>query len=158
MGEDMTSTTSTYPAGDRLSERPTPRPESRGRFGILGKLWFQVVLGMGLGIVLGVVSPGLGAQMKPFGDAFIVKSGAATPMEMLHYPMSLPTTLQVCGIDSMQVLQQALDAVRTFQPLTAEQRDAIVAKTAKVAADGSTERYKTSHHFDGTVQNPQWLG
>ena len=96
--------------------------------------------------------------MKAFGDAFIVKSGAATPMEMLHYPMSLPTTLQVCGIDSMQVLQQALDAVRTFQPLTAEQRDAILAKTAKVAADGSTERYKTSHHFDGTVQNPQWLG
>ena len=96
--------------------------------------------------------------MKTFGDDFIVKSGAATPMEMLHYPMSLPITLQVCGIDKMPVLQQALDAVKTFTPLTPEQREAILAKTAKVAADGKTERYKTSHFFDSTIKNPQWLG
>ncbi len=96
--------------------------------------------------------------MKAFGDAFIVKSGVASPIEMLHYPMSLPITLQVCGIDSMPVLQQALNAVRSFTPLTPEQRTALLAKTQAVAADGKTERYKTSHHFDGTVQNPQWLG
>ena len=96
--------------------------------------------------------------MKAFGDAFIVKSGVATPTEMLHYPMSLPIALQVCGIDSMAVLQQALDAVRSFKPLTPEERTALLAKTQAVAADGSTERYKTTHQFDGTIQNPHWLG
>ncbi len=96
--------------------------------------------------------------MKAFGDAFIVKSGVATPAELLHYPMSLPITLQVCGIDKAEVLQQALNAVRSFMPLTPDQRAAILAKTAAVAADGKTERYKTSHHFDGTIKNPQWLG
>ena len=41
--------------------------------------------------------------------------------------------------------------------MTPAQRDALLARTAAAAKDGSTERYKMSHHFDGTVQNPQWL-
>ncbi len=96
--------------------------------------------------------------MKTFGDPFIYDAKVATPMEMLHYPMSLPITLQVCGIDKMSILQQSLDAVRSYQPLTPEQRADILAKTAAVAADGHTERYKVSHHFDSTIQHPQWLG
>jgi len=35
---------------------------------------------------------------------------------------------------------------------------ALLAKTAKAAQSGEFEKYKTSHHFDGTFQNPQWLG
>ncbi len=96
--------------------------------------------------------------MKTFGDPFILDSKAASPLEMLHYPMSLPVSLQVCGIDSLPILQQALIAVRSFQPFTPEQRAALLAKTEAVARDGKTERYKVSNHFDGTVHNPQWLG
>ncbi len=96
--------------------------------------------------------------MKTFGDDFILKSGAASPGEMLRYALSLPTALQVCGIDRPPILQQALDAVRTYAPMTPEQRAAILAKTARVAADGSTERYKVSEQFDGTARNPHWLG
>jgi diketogulonate reductase-like aldo/keto reductase len=96
--------------------------------------------------------------MKAFGDPFILESNVATPIEMLQYPMSLPISLQVTGIDSLRILQQALEAVRTFKPLTQDQRNALLARTASVAATGDTERYKTSHHFDGTIQNPQWLG
>jgi hypothetical protein len=96
--------------------------------------------------------------MKTFGDPFIYDSKVMSPIEMLHYPMSLPIALQVCGIDHMPILQQALEAVRSFKPLTAEERNALLAKSAKVAADGKTERYKVSHHFDGTIQNPKWLG
>jgi predicted aldo/keto reductase-like oxidoreductase len=96
--------------------------------------------------------------MKTFGDPFILDSKVATPMEMLHYSMSLPTALQVLGIDNIHVLRQSLEAVRTYAPLTAEQRAAILAKSLKVASDGATERYKVSTHFDGTVQHPHWLG
>ena len=96
--------------------------------------------------------------MKAFGDPFILQTKAASPMEMLHYPMSLPVSVQVTGIDSMPILQQALDAVRSFQPFTPEQRAALLAKTAAVARDGRTERYKVSDQFDGTAKNPHWLG
>lgn len=96
--------------------------------------------------------------MKTFGDPFILDAKVASPLEMLHYPMSLPISLQVCGIDSLPILQQALIAVRSFQPFTPEQRAELLAKTEAAARDGHTERYKVSTHFDGTVQNPQWLG
>jgi uncharacterized protein len=95
--------------------------------------------------------------MKTFGDTFIVDSKVMPPIDMLHYSMSLPTSLQVCGIDNQAVLDQTLEAVRTFQPLDAVQRAAILARSAAAAADGRTERYKTTDHFDGTVHNPQWL-
>ena len=96
--------------------------------------------------------------MKAFGDPFILDSKVASPLEMLHYPMSLPISLQVTGIDSLPILQQALIAVRSFAPFTAEQRTALLARTEAVAKDGRTERYKVSTHFDGTAQNPKWLG
>lgn len=95
--------------------------------------------------------------MKAFGDNFILKSNTLPPVEMLQYPMNLPISVQVTGIDSMAILQQALTAVRSFKPLTPEARAALLARTASVAATGQTERYKTSHFFDGTVKNPQWL-
>ena len=96
--------------------------------------------------------------MKAFGDNYILKSNAVAPIEMLQYPMSLPITVQVTGIDSMPILQQALEAVRTFRQPTPEQRAAVLARTAQAAADGRTERYKTTQEFDSTSKNPEWLG
>ena len=34
----------------------------------------------------------------------------------------------------------------------------LVREPATAAQAGKFELYKTSHHFDGTVANPQWLG
>lgn len=95
--------------------------------------------------------------MKAFGDDFILRTDAVAPIEMLQYPMNLPISVQITGIDSMAILEQALEAVRTFRPLTPEARRALLARTAPFAAEGRAELYKTSHHFDGTVRNPRWL-
>ncbi len=111
------------------------------------------------GVLPVAVARGTGVLgMKAFGDNFILKSNVMTPTEMLQYPMGLPISVQVTGIDSMPILRQALDAVKTFQPPTPEQRAAILLRSALVASDGATERYKISNMFDGTVHNPQWLG
>jgi predicted aldo/keto reductase-like oxidoreductase len=96
--------------------------------------------------------------MKPFGDSFILDSKTATPVECLHYAMNLPTSVVITGCDSLPILQQALDAARSFQPLDSSQVGMLLAKTARAAEAGQFELYKTSHHFDGTYANPQWLG
>jgi uncharacterized protein len=96
--------------------------------------------------------------MKPMGDPFILQSKTVTPVECLHYSMNLPTSVVITGCDSVKILQQALDAARSFQPMAKEELTALLAKTAKAAQSGEFEMYKTSHHFDGTFQNPQWLG
>ncbi len=96
--------------------------------------------------------------MKPMGSGSILKSKVVTPIECLHYAMSLPTSVVITGCDSMEVLQQALKTAREFKPLDETQRAALLAKTAQVAKNGQFELYKTSTNFDGTTHNPQWLG
>ena len=96
--------------------------------------------------------------MKSFGDHAILESKTVSATECLHYPMNLPTSVVITGCDSMPILQQALDAARSFQPMDPSQVAALLAKTAKVAEAGKFELYKTTHHFDGTYANPQWLG
>lgn len=96
--------------------------------------------------------------MKPMGDKLILRSKTATPVECLHYAMNLPTSVVITGCDSLNILQQALDAARSFQPMSSVEVSALLAKTAPSAKDGEFERYKTSHDFDGTYRNPQWLG
>jgi len=96
--------------------------------------------------------------MKPMGDHFILGSKTVTAVECLHYSMNLPTSVVITGCDSLPILQQALQAARTFKPMDSSQVAALLAKTAKAAETGQFELYKTTHHFDGTVANPQWLG
>jgi len=96
--------------------------------------------------------------MKPMGDKLILNSKTATPIECLHYAMNLPTSVVITGCDSLQILQQAIDAARTFKPLGPGEVANLLEKTAPAAAKGEFEKYKTSHDFDGTFHNPQWLG
>ena len=96
--------------------------------------------------------------MKSMGSGIILKSGAVTPIECLHYAMSLPTSVVITGIDSMDILKQDLAAVRDFRPLSAEQMAALLQRTGQAAAEGRYELFKTNNVFDGTAKNPQWLG
>jgi aryl-alcohol dehydrogenase-like predicted oxidoreductase len=96
--------------------------------------------------------------MKPLGSGFILQSKAVTPAECLHYAMNLPTSVVITGCDSLKILDQALQAARTFKPLGGKQVAAILAKTAPLAAQGEFEPFKTTTDFDGTFHNPQWLG
>jgi predicted aldo/keto reductase-like oxidoreductase len=96
--------------------------------------------------------------MKSMANGIILKSGTVTPVECLHYALSLPTSVVITGCDSMEVLDQALDAVRTFHPLTVPQREALLSRTRAAAAHGEYEPFKTSSIFDSTATHPEWLG
>jgi uncharacterized protein len=96
--------------------------------------------------------------MKPMGDKLILNSKTVTAVECLHYAMNLPTSVVITGCDSMEILNQALNAARSFRPMRPEEVASLLAKTSQAAQDGQYELYKTSHQFDGTYHNPQWLG
>ncbi len=96
--------------------------------------------------------------MKPMGDHIILESKTATPVECLHYAMNLPTSVVITGCDSMRILDQAVTAARSFRPMKPADVEALLSKTGKAAQAGKYEQYKTTHMFDGTYQNPQWLG
>ncbi len=110
-------------------------------------------------VVPELVRQGIGVlAMKTMGGGHLLKSKTAEPIECLHYAMSLPTSTVIAGIDSQAILDQAFEAVRTYRPLDREGLAALTEKTRVAAARGLFELYKTTNHFDGTAQNPQWLG
>ncbi|BAU12993.1 aldo/keto reductase [Leptolyngbya sp. NIES-3755] len=96
--------------------------------------------------------------MKSLANGILLRSNTVTPIECLHYALNLPTSVVITGVDSLEILDQAFEAVRTFQPMTDEQVQALLEKTAQSGARGEFEPFKTSSIFDGTAQHPQWLG
>jgi aryl-alcohol dehydrogenase-like predicted oxidoreductase len=110
-------------------------------------------------VVPQLVKAGIGVLgMKPMGDGFLLKSGAVTPIECLHYALNLPTSVVITGCESMVRLDQALEAARTFRPMSQAAVEALLQKTKSAAATGQFEPFKTTAMFDGTARNPQWMG
>jgi hypothetical protein len=81
-----------------------------------------------------------------------------TAIECLHDALNLPTSVVIIGIDSMEILDQAFEAVRTFHPMGEAEIDALMAKTSGAGSRGEFELFKTSSIFDSIASNPKWLG
>jgi len=96
--------------------------------------------------------------MKSMGNGIILESKTVTPIECLHYALNLPTSVVITGIDSLEILDQAFEAARTFRPMTGDEVQALLGKTAQAAARGDFELFKTSSIFDATTTNPEWMG
>src|SRR5437773_3208264 len=56
--------------------------------------------------------------MKSMANGIILKSRTVTPVECLHYALNLPASVVITGCDSLEVLEQAFDAVSAFRPLS----------------------------------------
>jgi hypothetical protein len=95
--------------------------------------------------------------MKSMGDGNVLKSGRVTPVECLHYALNLPTSVVITGCERMAILDQAIEAARTFQPMTPAEVAALLAKTKDAAMTGQFEPFKTTPQFDSTAQNPNWM-
>jgi aryl-alcohol dehydrogenase-like predicted oxidoreductase len=96
--------------------------------------------------------------MKSMGNGLILRSRVVTPIECLHYALNLPTSVVITGIDSMEILDQAFEAARTFRPMTDADVQALLSRTAAAASRGEFELFKTSSIFDSTTTHPEWLG
>ena len=96
--------------------------------------------------------------MKPLSNGAILKTNTISAVEALHYAMSVPVTVTITGCESLANLEQALSVARNFKPMSDQQKIAVLQKTAPVSTSGKFEDYKSSHVYDGTYNNPQWLG
>jgi aryl-alcohol dehydrogenase-like predicted oxidoreductase len=95
--------------------------------------------------------------MKPMASGILLKSQTVTPVECLHYALSLSTSVVITGCESVERVDQAVEAARTFKPLSSDQVAALLAKTRQAAANGLYEPFKTTDQFDGTAHNPKWM-
>jgi aryl-alcohol dehydrogenase-like predicted oxidoreductase len=106
-----------------------------------------------------LVREGIGVLgMKSLANGIILKSGSVTALECLQYALRLPTSVVITGIDRLDLFDQAAEAVATYKSLSDDDVQTILSKTAAAARHGEFEPFKTSSLFDGTAQNPEWLG
>lgn len=96
--------------------------------------------------------------MKSMGSGIILRSNTVTPIECLHYALNLPTSVVITGMDTLERVDQALEAARTFKPMSQQEVAKLVSKTKDAALKGEFELFKTGTRFDGTANNPQWMG
>jgi len=96
--------------------------------------------------------------MKPLASGLIFNLANIDAVACLHYSLNLPTSVVMNGCDSMERLDQAFHAMRTFKPMSVAEAEALTAKTREAAMSGKIERFKTSEDFDGTSHNPSSMG
>jgi uncharacterized protein len=68
--------------------------------------------------------------------------------------MSLPVATVISGIDSMQVLDQNLEVLRDFKPLSVDQMQALRDR-GKQLNDGRYELYKSTLKYDSDLGRSQ---
>src|SRR5947209_13862312 len=105
-----------------------------------GKLVLPALTKQGIGVL----------GMKPMANGIILKSNTVSPIECLHYALNLPTSVVITGVDSMAILDQAFEAMRTFRPMSDQDLQPLLARTSASAAEGIFEPFKTTSIFDGT--------
>jgi aryl-alcohol dehydrogenase-like predicted oxidoreductase len=88
------------------------------------------------------------------GSGELISKGAFTPSEALSYAMSLPVASTISGIDSMEVLDQNLAVLRDFEPLSADQMQAL-RDHGKQFNDGRYELYKSTMKYDSDLGRSQ---
>jgi predicted aldo/keto reductase-like oxidoreductase len=89
------------------------------------------------------------------GSGEMISAGALTPTEALSFAMSLPgVSTTISGMDSMRVLDQNLEILRNFKPLSAEQISALRVY-GKQFEDGRYELFKSSVKYDGDLGRQQ---
>jgi hypothetical protein len=96
--------------------------------------------------------------MKSMANGIILKSRTATPVECLRYALTLPTSVVITGCDSMEVLEQALEVMRSFRPMSHAEVRTLLDRTSAAASRGEFELFKTTSIFDSTAAHPEWLG
>ena len=75
-------------------------------------------------------------KVDRLGAGLLLQSKTLLPVECLHYAMNLPTSVVITGCESLSNLEQALNAARSFKPLSAAESAALLARTEQAARRG----------------------
>jgi aryl-alcohol dehydrogenase-like predicted oxidoreductase len=79
----------------------------------------------------------------------LVSKAGLTVEECFRFCLRLPVSTQVVGLTSMQQLKQDIALARNFKPMSAGEKNALLARVKDEAGDGRHELFKSTKAFDG---------
>jgi len=89
------------------------------------------------------------------GDGQSIQYGVVRAQEALRYAMSLPVATTICGIDSLDVLQQNVGIARGFKPMSPQEMQSLRDRCKPASGYGHLELFKTTKKYDGKVGREQ---
>lgn len=94
--------------------------------------------------------------MKSLGGAGqMITSLGLTAQQCRRYTLSQQVSTLVCGIESMENLQQDVEIARTFTPMSPEEQEQLRAAVLPEATDGRHEWFKSTQRFDSQYHRDQ---
>ena len=93
--------------------------------------------------------------MKGYGGQGNMAKAGLTAAEAYRYSLSMPVTTQVVGLTSLDQLKEAVTLARSFTPLSAAEKSALLERVKDVAGDGRYELFKSTVTFDGVHHRKQ---
>ncbi len=89
--------------------------------------------------------------MKPMGDSYLLESKVVMPQEFMQYALSQPASVVIHGMEKMAYLEETLELVKCFKPLTHEQVGALAEKANSGGDDGAVREIQDgiAFRFDG---------
>lgn len=82
--------------------------------------------------------------MKTLAFGALPKSGIVTSEECWRYVWTLPVSTLCTGCESMEALERALAAAKSFKPMTPDEVQSLLTRTKEPASQGKHETYKVA--------------
>jgi uncharacterized protein len=89
------------------------------------------------------------------GDAQLVTGAGLSPQECRRYALSQPISVLVCGIESLEDLEQDLAIARDFTPMSDAEQNELRVRILPHAGDGRYEWFKTTQYYDSKYHRDQ---
>lgn len=96
---------------------------------------------------LGMKSLGGGAQL-------FLQAGISVE-DCRRFALSQKITSLVCGMMSVEEVDQTADIAQDFKPMSPREQEALIEQTRAVAGDGHLELYKTTQYYDSGYHRNQ---
>ncbi len=100
----------------------------------------------GIGVI-GMKSLGGGGQL--------ITDAGLTAEQCRRYSLSLPISTLVCGMESLENLQQDVGIAREFTPMSEGERHELEAAVLEEATDGRHEWFKSTQYYDSQFHRDQ---
>ena len=78
-----------------------------------------------------------------------------TAEQCRRFALSLPISILVCGIESLENLQQDVEIARAFTPMSEIQQQELLTSVYEEATDGRHEWFKSTQYFDSQYHRDQ---
>ena len=85
----------------------------------------------------------------------LIDSAGLTAEQCRRYSLSLPISTLVCGMESMENLEQDVTIAREFQPMSDNEMSELRDTVYEQATDGRHEWFKSTQHFDAAYHREQ---